>query len=206
MVCGVVVAMMFALPFIAARAVSDRLWSTGGCSMSWRSSAAVAAGRSVPVGALVGSTEPRFSIGVRIRSFGHAGRGAMRLLRYEHSAWIQLSIAAVAVVLAIALQISASDWRWIVVACGMVLSVEGLNTAVEATCDRISVAYSEQIKLAKDVAAGAVLLSSIAAAVIGVLTFWPYLFADNPVAGPMVWSSSQPFNPSAYHCIAGTDV
>jgi diacylglycerol kinase (ATP) len=130
----------------------------------------------------------------------------MRLLRYEHSAWIQLSIAAVAVVLAIALQISASDWRWIVVACGMVLSVEGLNTAVEATCDRISVAYSEQIKLAKDVAAGAVLLSSIAAAVIGVLTFWPYLFADNPVAGPMVWSSSQPFNPSAYHCIAGTGV
>jgi len=58
----------------------------------------------------------------------------------------------------------------------MVLSVEGLNTAVECTCDRISLAYSEQIRVAKDVAAGAVLLSSIAAALIGMLTFWPYLF------------------------------
>jgi len=116
-----------------------------------------------------------FTIVDRAKSFRYAGRGAVRLLRYEHSAWIQLSIASVAIVLAIVLNISMADWRWIIVACGLVLSLEGLNTAVERTCDRISVAYCGQIKVAKDVAAGAVLLGSIAAALIGVLTFIPYL-------------------------------
>ena len=180
MVCCVVIAMLFALPFIVARGVYGTLSGNSNCSMAWRPVATgsqnieiISESRvSTPLG-----ISPEFTISGRLKSFGHAGRGAVRLLRFEHSAWIQMTIGASAILLAIALNISASDWRWIVVAIGLVLSVEGLNTAVESTCDRISLAYSEQIKVAKDVAAGAVLLSSMAAALIGILTFWPYLFA-----------------------------
>lgn len=61
---------------------------------------------------------------------------------------------------------------------GLVLTAEGLNTAIEKACDEISLEYRERIKTAKDVAAGAVLLSSITAAIIGVQTFLPYV-SDN---------------------------
>ncbi len=218
MVCCVVVAMLFALPFILARGLYGLI--TGGqCSMAWRP--ALAAGPTASHQVITNTrsvnrvvTGRGFTIADRVKSFGHAGRGAVRLLRFEHSAWIQLSIASIAVVLAVVLNISLEDWRWIVVACGLVLSLEGLNTAVERTCDRISVDYCGQIKVAKDVAAGAVLLGSIAAALIGFLTFLPYVTAPDAVAGslPALDSSSQmaPQNDAllsqfaVFHCLSSS--
>ena len=178
MVCCVIVAMLFALPFILMRGLYG-LVSGSSCSMAWRPAVlSVATNTDRNMIAPVTDTDRQFTVRDRVKSFGHAGRGAFRLLRFEHSAWIQLSITTVAVLLAIVLQISAEDWRWIVVACGLVLSLEGLNTAVERTCDRISVGYCGEIKVAKDVAAGAVLLGSIAAALIGFLTFLPYITGE----------------------------
>ena len=203
MVCCVIVAMMFALPFILMRSMQS-LFTGGGCSMAWRpigqlnASVIANAGTSsiehnVKVGNDLGTefvTDRGFTIFDRANSFRYAGRGALRLLRFEHSAWIQLSIAGVAIVLALVLNISLADWRWIIVACGLVLSLEGLNTAVERTCDRISVGYCGQIKVAKDLAAGAVLLGSIAAALIGVLTFLPYLTDSDSSVTDVSYSSN----------------
>lgn len=174
MVCCVVVAMLFALPFILMRGLYG-LVNGVSCSMAWRpASLTVATEGDCRINSPIVDPNRQFTVTDRVKSFRYAGRGAVRLLRFEHSAWIQLSLAAVAILFAVILQISAADWRWIIVACGLVLSLEGLNTAVERTCDRISVAYCGQIKVAKDVAAGAVLLGSIAAALIGLLTFLPY--------------------------------
>jgi len=58
----------------------------------------------------------------------------------------------------------------------MVLAAEGFNTAIEYVCDLVSPDYHASVEKAKDVAAGAVLVCAIGAALIGALTFWPYLF------------------------------
>jgi diacylglycerol kinase len=56
-----------------------------------------------------------------------------------------------------------------------VWSAEAFNTAIESICDLLSPQFSEHARVAKDVGAGAVLIVSIGAASIGLLTFWPYL-------------------------------
>jgi diacylglycerol kinase (ATP) len=81
----------------------------------------------------------------------------------------------VAVVLVSAfLRISAADWRWIVLAIALVWIAEALNTAVEQLGDAICLEQNPRIGFAKDVAAGAVLVSALAATVIGALTLLPY--------------------------------
>ncbi len=72
-------------------------------------------------------------------------------------------------------RVSADDWRWLVVAITLVLVAELLNTAFEHLCDVVQPELHASVKAAKDVAAGAVLVASIGAAVIGALIFWPYL-------------------------------
>ncbi len=190
MVCCVLTGLVFALPFVAARALFGAFGGLGQGTMAWRPSlpAGIANTQRPPTARSVNSifTDRNFTINGRLKSFAHAGRGAVRLLRFEHSAWIQITLAAAAVATGLLLQISLADWRWIVLVIGLVLSVEGLNTAIENTCDRITLDYSEQVKIAKDVAAGAVLLSSIAAAIVGVMTFLPYLKNTNSHLIPSV--------------------
>jgi len=77
--------------------------------------------------------------------------------------------------LGVLLKVSPGDWRWLIAAILMVWSAEAFNTSVEYVCDIYSPGYSVVVKHAKDIAAGAVLLSAIGAALIGAITFWPYL-------------------------------
>lgn len=67
---------------------------------------------------------------------------------------------------------SAGQRALLVLLIGAVLAAELLNTAVERVCDRITTAQDAAIRFIKDVAAGAVLLLSIAATAIGVIFFW----------------------------------
>lgn len=73
------------------------------------------------------------------------------------------------------LGIGNDDWRWIILAIAIVWIAEALNTAVEQLGDAISVEQNPRIGFAKDIAAGAVLVSAAAAALIGMLTWLPYL-------------------------------
>jgi diacylglycerol kinase len=116
-----------------------------------------------------------FSLIARFRSFGYAFSGIGFMLRTQHNAWLHLIATILVLFSAVALRLSASDWRWIVVAIFLVWSAEAFNTAVEYVCDMVAPDYNLVVKHAKDIAAGAVLLSAISAAFIGVLTFWPYL-------------------------------
>lgn len=182
MICCVIIALAFTLPVLLARKLFGAFGGGNHCSMAWRPAQAmvpvgpqVAVSFGVPVQGNARFSDDHFSVIGRVKSFGHAGRGAYRLLRFEHSAWIQMTLASAAVIAGLLLGISNDDWRWIVLMIGLVLSAEGLNTAIEKACDQISLEYSDRIKVAKDVAAGAVLLSSITAAVIGVQTLLPYV-------------------------------
>ena len=116
-----------------------------------------------------------FSLRARLRSFSYAFAGITYMLRTQHNAWIHVLATIVVVATAAALQISLSDWRWIVLAIFLVWAAEALNTAVEHVCDLVSPNYNIVVKRAKDVAAAAVLFSACSSVCIGALTFLPYL-------------------------------
>ena len=111
----------------------------------------------------------------RIRSVRHAIRGILRMIRCQHNAWVHAVATVVVLAAAFLLRISAADWCWIILAISIVWTAEALNTAFEFLADAASPAFHPLIRDAKDVAAGAVLLTAAAAAVIGGIVFWPYL-------------------------------
>lgn len=117
----------------------------------------------------------RFSVRGRIASFGYAFSGLWRVIKTEHNAWLHLFAAMVVILAGWVLDISANDWTWIILAIGWVWTAELLNTAIEKVCNAVSPEYNPLIGAAKDIAAGAVLISAIGAALIGAIRFWPYL-------------------------------
>jgi diacylglycerol kinase (ATP) len=68
-----------------------------------------------------------------------------------------------------------SEWCWIILAIVVVWTAEALNTALEFLTDAASPDYHPLVQKAKDVAAGAVLISAVGAAVIGLIILGPYL-------------------------------
>ena len=118
----------------------------------------------------------RFSIANRTKAFAYAIAGLIYVFKTAHAIWIQTVIAACVVLVGFYLKISASDWRWIALAITLVWMTEIMNTAVESVCDALHPEHHPMIGIAKDAAAGAVLMAGIGAVVIGLLTFWPYVF------------------------------
>jgi diacylglycerol kinase (ATP) len=111
----------------------------------------------------------------RIRSFRHAIAGILRMIRCQHNAWIHAAATLVVLVTAFLLRVSAGDWCWIILAISIVGTAEALNTAFEFLADAASPEFHPLVRDAKDVAAGAVLLTAIAAGIIGIIIFWPYV-------------------------------
>ena len=71
------------------------------------------------------------------------------------------------------LKISITEWTICIVLFGLVITAELINTAIETTVDIVMPEKNEKAKLAKDIAAGAVLVSAIASAIIGIIIFLP---------------------------------
>ena len=119
---------------------------------------------------------PRVSwAGGRARSFTFAFAGIGFLLRAEPNMRIHLAASGIVVLTGVWLQIDQSDWRWIIAAIAMVMTAEALNTGVEQACNAISREHRNEIKAAKDVAAGAVLIAAFTAMLIGASVFGPYV-------------------------------
>jgi diacylglycerol kinase (ATP) len=113
----------------------------------------------------------------RIRSFHNAARGLGLTLRSQPNAWIHAAATVTVVVAGGVLGISRAEWCLIILACAAVWTAEALNTAIEFLADAITKEFHPMIGQAKDVAAGAVLVSALAALVVGVLVFGPHLAA-----------------------------
>ncbi|MES2320346.1 MAG: diacylglycerol kinase family protein [Pseudomonadota bacterium] len=116
----------------------------------------------------------RFTMAARLKSFAYALQGVRFMLTTQHNAWLHAVATLLVIGLALYCNVSASDWRWLIVAMAMVWVAETLNTAVEYVCDVVSPGYSESVKHAKDISAGGVLIAAVAALLVGALTFWPY--------------------------------
>ena len=107
-------------------------------------------------------------------SFKYAGRGILKVFCSERSFRIQLVIFALTVAAGLAFQITATEWIFIMLVSSMVLVSEMINTILEYVVDLITGEYRIQAKHIKNIAAGAVLVSAIIAAIIGLIIFVPY--------------------------------
>ena len=118
-----------------------------------------------------------------LRSFGFALEGVSYLIRTQRSAQIELAIGAAVVILAASLRVSSLEWAILVLAIGLVLALETLNTAIELAVTLASPERHPLAKAAKDVSAGMVLIAAIAAAVVGAVILWPRLLAATSILG-----------------------
>ncbi len=111
----------------------------------------------------------------RIKSVGYALKGMFLLLRTEASIKIQFVIALVVTGAGFYFNISNTEWMIQLVAIGMVMGIEGLNTAVEKISDFIQPKNDPKIGFIKDISAGAVMIVSILAGIVGLLIYMPKL-------------------------------
>ena len=117
----------------------------------------------------------KFSWKERGASFRYAYDGLAALFRTEHNAWVHAGLTITALLLSIVLTISKMEWLLLIIAITLVWVTEIINTAIEKTMDFISKEKHPQIKLVKDLAAAAVLLSAVAALLTGTIIFLPKL-------------------------------
>ena len=106
----------------------------------------------------------------------HAWSGLCFTIRSQRNAKIHLLVGIVVVILAIWLKIAPFPLSILVLTIGAVLAGETINTTVESIVDLLSPDWHEQAKIAKDVAAGAVLILSLTAIVVGLLILGPPLW------------------------------
>lgn len=125
------------------------------------------------------SEKESFSIVKRAKSFTHASNGVRIFIRTTHNAWIHILISALAIWLGFNLGITTTEWMFLVMAIGLVMVTECINTAFEFDIDLTSPKYHPYAKYTKDVSAGAVLIASITASVIGLIIFLPKIFFDS---------------------------
>ncbi len=111
-----------------------------------------------------------------VSSFGHAFDGIKTAAR-ERNFKIELGFAVAAVALGIWLGNDMTQWAVISLCIGIVLACECVNTALEAAVDLISPEYNELAKIAKDCAAGSVLIMSFASLFVAAFIYLPKLIA-----------------------------
>lgn len=109
----------------------------------------------------------------RVIACGYAFEGAWLLLKNEASIQVQAVIAVLMTGAGFYFDLSATEWMFQVLAIGLVMSMEGINTAVEEIADFIHPDFHDKIGYIKDVAAGAVLFAAITAVIIGAIIYIP---------------------------------
>lgn len=111
-----------------------------------------------------------------VRSFYYAFAGLAHLFRTQRNARIHATVGTAACLVAAWVGISRAEWAVLVFTIALVLILEGLNTAVEAAIDLASPKYHPLAKVAKDLAAGMVLIAAIASVAVGLLILGPPLW------------------------------
>lgn len=107
------------------------------------------------------------------KTFGYAFEGILTGIRKERNMRIHTAAMILVVFFGTVLGLSATEWCICLVLFGLVMALELVNTAVEAVVDLVTEERKPLAKIAKDTAAGAVLIAAIMAAVIGCIIFLP---------------------------------
>lgn len=118
----------------------------------------------------------KFSAGNRLQSIGWSFKGLVWFVSHTHAFWIQSLLCAAIMGFASTLPgMSSTDWALLAMGAGLIFVTECLNTAIEIVVDRISTEFHDLSGLAKDVAAGAVMIAVIVALVIASIVIVPKL-------------------------------
>jgi diacylglycerol kinase len=108
-----------------------------------------------------------------IKSFMYALNGLKGILLQERNFKIQLFVGACAVGLGFILKLDLAEWLDLVIVITLVLIFELINTSIEEMVDIVSPEVQEKARIAKDVAAGTVLVAAIGSVIVGALLFLP---------------------------------
>ena len=111
-----------------------------------------------------------------IKSFGYALHGIRLMISNEQNAKIHLFTMVIVVVVGYYFHLSTTEWITIVLVSGGVFAAEAFNTSIEALSDTIAPEYNKNIKQVKDFAAGAVLVTSVTAMIVGLIIFLPKIY------------------------------
>ena len=110
-----------------------------------------------------------------IRGFGFAFKGLGHAVKTQLNFRVHLVLMVIAIALSWYLQLSSSEWLWIIFSIGLVLLTELVNTAIELLVDLVSPGFNETAGKVKDIAAAAVLVTAFTALAIGIIIFLPKL-------------------------------
>lgn len=111
-----------------------------------------------------------------VNSFKYAFCGIAQSFKTERNMKIHILIMILVIIAGFVYKISPMEWIICIILFAFVISAELMNTAIETVVDMITKQKREDARIAKDVAAGAVLVSAIAAGIVGILIFLPKIF------------------------------
>jgi diacylglycerol kinase (ATP) len=109
----------------------------------------------------------------RLKSVGFAVKGAYKLITTEHSVMVQFSLAIIMIIAGFYFDIDRYEWMMQILAFGLVLGIESMNTGIEKIADFVHPEFHDRIGFIKDIAAGGVLFAALAAIAIGLLIYVP---------------------------------
>jgi diacylglycerol kinase len=112
-----------------------------------------------------------------LRSFVYAIQGIRTSLREQRNLKVQLMVALLTIGAGFYFNITAVEWCLVLLTIGLVIGLEMINTSIEKTVDLVTKEWHPLAGKAKDMAAGAVLIASVIAVVVGIIIFRKYCFA-----------------------------
>ncbi len=110
------------------------------------------------------------------RSFLFAIQGFRTAIRSERNIKVMLAAGACAIVAGLVVQLDALSWAIVLLCCGVVISAELVNTAIETTIDLVSPEFHPLAGRAKDIAAAAVWVLATIVAIVGIIVFVRAIF------------------------------
>ena len=108
----------------------------------------------------------------RLKNFKYAFRGIAHCVKNERHMRVHISVLTYVLILSTFFKLTAHDYAILILTISAVVSAEMVNTAVERLSDLFSAEYNLMSRIAKDIAAGAVLVCAIASVIVGIMLFW----------------------------------
>lgn len=118
-----------------------------------------------------------YSFKKQLKSFTFAWKGILTCAGHEQNITFHLIAAVVVVAAGFLFGISHTEWMVVMLCIGTVIAAELFNSAIERLVDLVSPEWQKIAGEVKDIAAGAVLVTAIAAAIVGLIVFLPYVIA-----------------------------
>lgn len=118
-----------------------------------------------------------YSFKKQLKSFTFAWKGILTCAGHEQNITFHLIAAIIVLAAGFCFGISRTEWMVVMLCIGTVIATELFNSAIERLVDMVSPEWEKIAGEVKDIAAGAVLITAIAAAIVGMIVFLPYVIA-----------------------------